>query len=313
MKNIVFISGSESSAQQQWLAILKQTLVSENILLPEQIDESQAKAIDIAIVANPDPKALAKYPNLIWIHSLWAGVERLVADIKDKPIKLVRLEDPQLAKTMAESVLAWTLYLQRQMPEYSQQQSNKAWHQLPTIASSELRVSVLGAGVLGSASLNMLTKLDYQVSCWSRTAKQFAGVNSYQGSTGLTTMLGNTDILVNLLPLTNNTHHLLGNELLSKLPKGAKLINFSRGAVIDTSALLNLLASSHIAHAVLDVFEHEPLSPNDSIWNNPNITVLPHISAPTNMHTAAKVVANNISSYRATNIIPNSVDINQGY
>ena len=313
MNNIVFISGAESSAQQQWLAILKQALVTENILLPEKISVSQAKTIDIAIVANPEPEVLAKYPNLVWIHSLWAGVERLVGDIKNTPVKLVRLEDPELAKTMAESVLAWTLYLQRQMPEYSQQQNNTQWHQLPTIASSDLRVSVLGAGVLGSASLKILKKLDYQVSCWSKTAKQLQGVNSYQGNTGLSTMLKNTDILINLLPLTSNTRHLLNHELLSKLPQGAKLINFSRGAIIDTSALLDLLASGHIAHAVLDVFEHEPLSPNDPIWSNPNITVLPHISAPTNMYTAAKVVAKNISNYRENGVIPNAVDIRKGY
>ncbi|WP_057830335.1 2-hydroxyacid dehydrogenase [Colwellia sp. TT2012] len=313
MKNIVFISGATADIQSQWLAILKQELVNESILLPEQISDSQAKDIDIAIVANPEAKDLARFPNLVWIQSLWAGVEKLIAAVVDKPIKLVKLDDPQLAKTMAESVLAWTLYLQKNMVDYAQQQVNKQWQQLPCITSSELRVSVLGAGALGIAALASLKKLDYQVSCWSRTPKQLQGIKNYLGSAGLQTMLSKTDILINLLPLTPETYHLLDKALLSKLPQGAKLINFSRGAVIDSEALLKLLEIGHIAHAVLDVFEHEPLTPNDAMWGNPNITVLPHISAPTNMHSAAKVIAKNIIRYRENNIMPHAVDVQRGY
>jgi glyoxylate/hydroxypyruvate reductase A len=313
MHNIVFICDSNSANQSQWLAEIQKQLTNDTILLPEQINASQAKKIDIAIVANPDPKDLAKFPNLVWIQSLWAGVERLVTELSEKPIKLVRLEDPQLAKTMAESVLAWTLYLQRNMAEYAQQQTNKNWRQLPSTSSEDLRVSVLGAGALGIAALKALKKLDYQVNCWSRTAKQFDGIHNYVGLEGLSSMLGKTDILINLLPLTPDTYHLLDESLLAKLPKGVKLINFSRGAVIDTKALLGLLDLGHIAHAVLDVFEQEPLAPTDTIWSNPRITVLPHMSAPTTIHSAAKVIAKNITNYRENNIMPKFVDIKQGY
>jgi len=313
MNSIVFISGSESATQLQWLVEIQKQLPHETILLPEHISDSQAKQIDIAIVANPNPKDLAKFPNLIWIQSLWAGVEKLVTEVTDKAVKLVRLEDPTLANTMAESVLAWTLYLQRNMAEYAQQQANNQWQQLPSISSSELRVSVLGAGVLGIAALKALKKLDYQVNCWSRTPKQLDGINNYVGIEDLATMLSKTDILINLLPLTPDTYHLLNQNLLSKLPKGAKLINFSRGAVIDTKALLKLLEAGHIAHAVLDVFEQEPLAPKSAIWSHENITVLPHISAPTNMISASKVIAKNITNYRENNIMPKFVDIKQGY
>jgi len=318
MKRIVFISDAAADIQFQWITVLNKALVNETIVLPEQLSDAQAKDIDIAVVANPDPKDLLKFPNLVWIQSLWAGVEKIIDEVldksvNDKPIKLVRLVDPQLARTMAESVLAWTLYLQRNMPAYAQQQKHKQWQQLPTITSTELRVSVLGAGELGNAALNILDKLDYQVSCWSRTAKQLKGIKSYTGLDGLQTLLSRTDILINLLPLTQDTHHLLNEELLSKLPHGAKLMNFSRGAVIDNKALVNLLEIGHLAHAVLDVFEHEPLPTNDPIWCNPNVTVLPHISAPTNMRSAAKVIAKNIINYREENVIPQCVDIKQGY
>jgi len=313
MKSIVFISELAPEVQSQWLLLLNKHLPNETIFLSKKVSESQAKEIDIAIVANPNPTELARYPNLVWIQSLWAGVEKLAAELINSPIKLVRLVDPQLAVSMAESVLAWTLYLQRNMPEYAQQQRNRQWQQLPCIASANLRVSIVGAGNLGVAALNALKKLDYQVSCWSRTAKKLDGIKSYNGAGSLNTMLNNTDILINLLPLTQHTHHMLNEKRLSELPKGAKLINFSRGAVVDTKALLKLLEIGHLSHAVLDVFESEPLEQTDILWQRPNITILPHISAPTNMQTASMIVAKNIRIYRDQNVVPDAVDLKTGY
>ncbi len=313
MKTIVFISDQDSDAQSQWINLLNNKLPNETVLLPHQINQQQLKEVEIAIVENPDPMVLNKFPNLIWVQSLWVGIEHLIDKIALDKIKLVKLVDPQLTKTMAEAVLAWTLYLQRSMPEYAQQQKNKQWRPLPALTSDKLRIGMLGAGTLGVAALNTLSNLDYQLSCWSRTPKQLNAVKNYTGINGLQSLLKNTDILINLLPLTKQTYHLLNKELLSLLPAGAKLINFSRGAVIDTKALLQLLKNQHLSHAVLDVFEKEPLPANDPIWSNPDITVLPHITAPTNLATAAEIAANNIKMYRKTRTIPAAVDPELGY
>ncbi len=315
MSNIVFISTLDYAQQQSWLQVFKQHLPNEDIQLTEQIDACKYDEIDIAIVANPDPLELAKFPKLIWIQSLWAGVEKLVSELNSNKIsvKLVRLIDPQLTKTMAESVLAWTLYLQRNMPQYTKQQLAKNWQQLPCVDSSDLRVSILGTGVLGTAAIDALKKLDYQVNCWSRSPKSIEHVTNYTGVTGLNKILQCSDIIINLLPLTDQTYHLLNYQALSKLPKGAKLINFSRGGVVDTDALLVLLNNGHIEHAVLDVFDEEPLSKESVIWHHPKITVLPHISAPTNMQTAANIVAQNIIRYRANGVLPKLVDLETGY
>lgn len=313
MRTIVFISQLDAKTQSQWLSCLREQLVDETILLPEQLSVGELKHVDIAIVENPDPTVLAKFPNLIWIQSLWAGVEQLVNVSLTKQVKLVRLVDPQLAKTMAEAVIAWTLYLHRNMPEYAQQQINKHWLQLPYKPAKELKVGVLGAGNLGLAALQSLQQLEYQVSCWSRTPKQVDGIKSYTGHSGLHSIISNSDILISLLPLTSQTYHLLDMSLLSLLPHGAKVINFSRGAVIDTKALVRLLDDEHLSHAVLDVFEHEPLAKTDPLWNNPNITILPHISAQTDMNSAVKIVSINIKRYRESMIIPSTVNTELGY
>ena len=108
MKKIVFISRLDNKAQLQWLSCLRQQLPEETILLPEHMSEDEFQHVDIAIVADPDPSVIAKFPNLVWIQSLWAGVEKLMSEKSLQHIKIVRLVDPELAKTMAEAVIAWT-------------------------------------------------------------------------------------------------------------------------------------------------------------------------------------------------------------
>ncbi|EPJ52756.1 MAG: D-isomer specific 2-hydroxyacid dehydrogenase [Osedax symbiont Rs2] len=321
MSAIVFISSLDSAEQQQWLGMLTKLLPDESILLPEAFSAELAAEVDIAIVANPDPSILSNFPNLLWVQSLWAGVEALVPSIRQhnrqleqsKQLQLVRLLDPQMAATMAEAVLAWTLYLHRNMPQYAIQQRQQLWQQLPCARAEETRVTVLGAGELGIAAINALLQQNYKVSCWSRSQKNIAGVHNYVSVEQLPEAIAQADILINLLPLTAETKGLLNQQLLSNLPRGAKLINFSRGAVLDHPALLELLDSGQLSHAVLDVFEMEPLPVDNPLWQHSQITVLPHISAPTNMQSAARVVADNINSYRAVDVLPTTVNLAQGY
>lgn len=133
------------------------------------------------------------------------------------------------------------------------------------------------------------------------------------GKGGLKQLVASSDILVSLLPLTIHTNKLIDREVMQLMPKGAAIINFSRGAVLDTLALMSMLDCGHLSHAVLDVFEQEPLAVGSELWHHPGITVLPHISAPTNRQTACRLVAENISAYRKTGVIPDTVDKGKGY
>ncbi|MAG75513.1 MAG: glyoxylate/hydroxypyruvate reductase A [Colwelliaceae bacterium] len=313
MTKIVFINQLAAQEEQKWLTQIKVSLPDEIVVLSSDLAPSDTEHVDIAIVANPSPEELARFQHLKWVQSLWAGVEQIAPMLSDKATPLVRLIDPTLAQTMAESVLAWTLYLQRNMATYQRQQSEQLWQALPTVAAKDLRVTVLGVGELGIKSLNLLGKLDYQLQSWSRTEKHIEGVAHFSGEDGLSKVLKKTDILISLLPLTDATRYLLNQEKLGLLPRGAQLINFSRGAIIDGEALIEKLDNGHIAHAVLDVFEQEPLPVGSAFWQHPKITVLPHISAPTNKETAAKIVADNIKHYRATGDIPNAVNMKLGY
>jgi len=310
---IPFINQLPKHEEIIWLAALNQRLPDENIVSYSEVKSAEKKNVKLAIVANPNTDVLAEFENLIWIHSLWAGVEHLMIALADSPIEVVRLIDPTLSRAMSEAVLAWSLYLHRDMPRYAKQQKNKRWLQHQLVPASERRIGILGLGELGQVSAAQLQQNGFNVMGWSRTAKKIANISCYSGEHGLAEMLAQSDILVCLLPLTQATRGMVNKNLLTQLPQDSGIINFARGGIINTDDLLAALNSDHISHAVLDVFEHEPLTVNSELWQHPDITILPHISAPTNINSACDIVAKNILSFRATGQIPKAVSKVNGY
>jgi glyoxylate/hydroxypyruvate reductase A len=115
---IAFVGQIPEDEMRGWTRRLSALLPDETITpFAELSDEGKTKA-ELAIVANPDPAEIAALPNIKWIHSVWAGVERMMAELSDVDAPIVRLTDPELSRTMAEAVLAWTYYLHRDMPNY---------------------------------------------------------------------------------------------------------------------------------------------------------------------------------------------------
>ncbi|MCY4743848.1 glyoxylate/hydroxypyruvate reductase A [Pelomonas sp. UHG3] len=308
-----FIAPPDDPRQADWIAALQAAMPHETVVPLAALDDAARLACEVAVVANPRPEDLRRLPRLRWVHSVWAGVERLLADLGDLDLPIVRLQDPQLADTMAEAVLAWTLYLHRDMPRYAQLQRERRWQPLDAVRAQERCVGLLGLGALGSAAAARLVAAGFQVQGWSRTPRAVPGVHGWSGDEGLAQVLATSDLLVCLLPLTPQTRGLLGDAAFQQLKPGAGLINFARGAIVDDAALRRALDSGRLSHAVLDVFDAEPLPADRWHWTHPGVTVLPHISAPTHRQTAARIVADNIAAYRQHGRIPPAVDRERGY
>lgn len=310
---IALVTRLSPEGERMWLERLSAAMPDEEIRPFGALSPDERAEVEIAIVANPDPAHLAELPGLVWVHSLWAGVERLVAELGDFRPPIVRLVDPELARTMAEASLAWVYYLFRDMPLYAAQQRAAQWVQHPYRRPDRTTVGVLGLGELGSAAAARLREAGFNVVGWSRNPKDLPGVACRSGEDGLAETLAASDILLCLLPLTGETRNLLDARRLALLPRGAKLINFARGPIIDTDALTEALDRGALGHAVLDVFEVEPLPPGSPLWKHPVVTVLPHISAATDPETATAIVAGNIAAYRADGTLPATVDLRRGY
>jgi len=310
---IAFVSRMNAETEAVWKHALRAAMPQEEILSFSELTNEQRRAVDFAIVANPDPADIAALPGLTWIHSLWAGVERLVLELGDKAPPIVRLKDPELSRVMAEAALAWTYYLQRDMPAYRDNQQKTLWQEFDYRHPREMTIGLLGLGALGTAAAERLRHAGFNVAGWSRSAKAIGGVETLTGDDGLQTLLEKSDILVCLVPLTDATRGLLDAGRLAAMKNGAALINFARGAVIIAEDLIAALDSGRLSHAVLDVFEQEPLPVSSAFWQHPKVTVLPHISAPTSRESSARIVAGNVYTWRETGTLPETVDMARGY
>jgi glyoxylate/hydroxypyruvate reductase A len=148
---------------------------------------------------------------------------------------------------------------------------------------------------------------------WSRSKKKILNVGCFYGDQSLKAFLGQSNILICLLPLTPETEGILNKVTLAAMPAGSYLINVGRGGHLMETDLLDALNSGHIAGATLDVFREEPLGKDSPFWHHPNVTVTPHIAALTLPQTAAPVIAGIIERIRSGHKVPGMVNPHLGY
>ena len=271
---------------------------------PDQVDY-------IVYAPNGEPMDFSPYTRLKAVLSLWAGVEK-IADNDTLTVPLARMVDHGLTQGMTEWVVGHVLRYHLGMDRHITVQDGVWTPDAPPLAT-ERRVCILGLGALGEAAARALTALNFDVTGWSRSAKDIPGVNCQHGADGLRTALSQAEIVVLLLPDTPATTNTLNPETLALLPRGARIINPGRGPLIDDAALLDALNSGQIGHATLDVFRVEPLPKDHPYWAHPNVTVTPHIASETRPLTAAQVVCENIRRGEAGDPFLHLVDRSLGY
>jgi glyoxylate/hydroxypyruvate reductase A len=250
-------------------------------------DWGRAEDIDTALAWQPPPGLLKTLPRLELIISVGAGVDALLEDPSLPDLPLVRYVDPDLTGRMTEYVTLHVLHHHRRMTEFGELQSRREWKYLAEPAAHEVRVGLMGLGVMGSASVAPLKLLGYQLRGWSRTPKAIEGVRCYCGEAGLEAFLADIDILAVLLPLTAETRGILDRELIRKLSRqgrderlpGPVLINAGRGGLQVDADILAALEAGELYAASLDVFETEPLPAASPLWSHPRVVITPHNAA----------------------------------
>ncbi|OON59347.1 glyoxylate/hydroxypyruvate reductase A [Massilia sp. KIM] len=269
---------------------------------------------DYAVLWNPALGLLEQLAQVKAIFLMGAGVDALLKFGEALPdVPLIRLGDAGMGVQMAEYVTHAVLRYFRRFDEYEQQARHGAWNPLPQIPKEEFAVGVMGLGKLGQPVVEAMRHFGFPVRGWSRTPKDIPGVETYAGMEGLDPFLRGTRVLVSMLPLTPDTANLLDRHNLGKLQPGAYLINVSRGAIIAEPDLMTLIRSGHIAGATLDVFRHEPLPAPHPFWNEPRISITPHISALTMRHDAVRQIADKIAALESGQPVDDLVDRSLGY
>ncbi len=281
-------------------------------------DAGDAADIRYVLAWHPPHGEIKKFTNLEVIFSVGAGVDHLLADPDLPDVPIVRFVDANLTQRMVEYVVLHTLLHHRRMPEYLAQQAASRWHEFVEPAAGDVRVGILGFGVLGQAAGAALTNLGYDVAGWSRTPKVVADMVSYAGADGLNDFLGRSDILVVLLPLTPDTRGIVNAALLKRLAHdghlpGPTLINAGRGGLQVEADILAALDAGDIHSASLDVFESEPLPAESPLWRHPRIVVTPHNSAVSDNAAMAAYVLDQVAAYERGDGLTNIVTVARGY
>ena len=287
----------------QWVERLQKKMPGREIVaLGEPFDR---RAVHYAVSWKHPAGSLANLPNLSAIFSLGAGVDFLFNDDRLPDVPIYRVVDSDLTNRMSEYVIMHCLMLLRQTRRYDAQQKEKLWDDdrfQP--AASDVRVGIMGMGELGQDAARKLRMMGFQVAGWSRTPKQIDGVTTYSGDTGLQEFLSCTDILVVLLPLTPQTRGIIDERLIRGLAQNGRLgkpalINAGRGGLQKEAAILKTLNEGVLGHAVLDVFETEPLPRDSLLWTHPLVTVTPHNAAMSDPDAIGALVARQIAKMEA--------------
>src|SRR3954468_14584022 len=260
--------------------------------LLEGRDSYAPESIDYFVGFRPAPGFLKSLPQLKAVISLGAGVDGFLQDPDyPKAVPLVRSVDPNLAIQMGEYVAMHALMIHRHQRFFDAAQAEHQWRQrMLTRNAADIRVGILGLGTIGAHIAAKLQCFDFQTLGWSRSRKEAPGVKSFAGAQELPSFLGQCDILVCVLPLTPDTRGILNAALFAQLPRGAYVINVARGAHLIEADLIAALDSGHLAGAVLDVFQPEPLPQDSPIWRHPKITATPHIAGITEPRSALAYV-----------------------
>ena len=312
--SILLIGRWSVSERDACLSLLQAALPNEQWLLASPSNPAEAAEVEIAIVANPEPGGLTGLPKLRLIQSMWAGVDRLLQDSTLPPeVPLARMVDPAMNEAMVHTALWAVLSLHRGFFDVQAHQACRQWLAPAQLRAAEWRVLVLGMGELGGRVAQALAQQGYTVSGWSRRPAELEGVRCLHGEAGLAAGLAQADVVINLLPLTEQTRHFFDAERFAAMQKGASLVNLARGAHVVEADLLAALDRGHVRRAVLDVFQHEPLAREHHFWHHAKVSVLPHCAAQTDPRSAVRVVQGNILALRAGAPLQHLVQRTQGY
>jgi glyoxylate/hydroxypyruvate reductase len=261
----------------------------------------------------PPDDIATTFPNVELVFSVGAGVDQFDASKIPPHIPLVRMLEPGIAETMVEYVTMAVLALHRDLLDFIAQQKEQVWREIRITPARRRRVGVMGLGRLGQAVLERLKTFDFPLLGWNRSPREIEGVTCYAGADALPDFLAQADILVCLLPLTDETRGILNADMFARLPRGASLVNVGRGSHLVETDFLAALDSGALSGAVLDVTEPEPLPAGHPFWSHPRILLTPHNASMTSPDTAVDFVLDVIERHRRGEDLPGRVDRSRGY
>jgi phosphoglycerate dehydrogenase-like enzyme len=275
-------------------------------------------------------RILARAPDLRWVHSATAGVERVLTPSSRARDLTITNARGVFSRPIAEYVMLMILAVARRLPQLLELQAERTWQPLESRELRDVTVGIVGLGSIGRAVGALATAFGCRVIATRRrpeagsAAADGAGDEPFLGTlmldrvlppARLPELLAESDFVVLAAPLTVDTHGLIGEDAISRLKPGAWVINVARGELVNERALGRALRDGRIGGAVLDTFREEPLPASSALYDLPNVILTPHTSWSSTrvLDRSVGLFCDNLQRYAAGRPLVNVVDPDAGY
>lgn len=294
------------NVRRSHVVAIRQVLPKASVSVIKDKDMTKQTNAEVIITYNLD--AIGKEARrLRWIHVTFVGVDHLPQFLKESDI-LITNSSGVHPIPISQHVFAFILMFVRGLHVALRNQiEKKEWVRSYDIFNvQELAgktIGIVGYGRIGKEIARVAKLFDLNVLPFSHRAGD------------ITSLLRQSDFIVNCLPATAETHHFFDAKKFARIKKGAYFINIGRGATVDEKALINVLKQKRIAGAGLDVFEEEPLPKSSQFWKLKNVIITPHYSGltPYYMDRVIDIFCKNLKAYIKGKPMPNLVDKEKGY
>ncbi|MFE7166267.1 D-2-hydroxyacid dehydrogenase [Streptomyces sp. NPDC057616] len=215
-------------------------------------------------------------PRPRWVHTASAGVDHLMCPELAASDTVVTNARGIFDQPIAEYVAALVLTMAKDLPRTLELQRERTWRHRESQRVAGTRACVVGSGPIGRTIARTLKALDVNTALVGREAR--TGVH---GPEDLDRLIARADWVIAAAPLTAQTYGMFDARRFGVMQPSARFINIGRGPLVVEDALAEALVKRWIAGAALDVFEHEPLTPDSALWDVPGLIVSPHMSGDT--------------------------------
>ncbi|MGB7347108.1 MAG: D-2-hydroxyacid dehydrogenase [Pirellulaceae bacterium] len=254
--------------------------------------------------------------KLRWIQSSAAGLDHcLVPGVIDSDI-VVSSASGLFAPQVAEQTFALMHGLLRRLPLFFRAEAKREFIRLPTDDLRGKTVGIVGLGGNGRMIAKVLAPWDVKIIATDYyPIDKPSYVDQLWPKEDLDRLLSASDIVILALPLNASTEGLFDADRFAKMKPGSYLVNVARGSVVVESALVDALASGHLAGAGLDVTEVEPLAESSQLWDDERVIITPHVGAQSSRRVSdtTDLVAINLRRYLASEMPYNRVDKKLGF
>ena len=266
------------------------------------------------------PEVFAAAGQVKWIHSLSAGVEKLMFPaLIDSAVPLTNARGV-FKRSLAEFAVLGILYFTKRVRRMVETQRAAKWDNFSTEFINNKVMGIVGYGEIGRECALLAKPLGVKIHALRRNPERSADdplLDRIFPAGKMHEMLGEIDVLLASAPLTPETHHLISDEAFKAMKPSAIVMNVGRGPVIHEAALIRALQTNQIAGAALDVFEEEPLPAHSPLWSMDNVLISPHCTDrtvnPDWLDLSMQCFVENFKRFAKGEALENVVDKKAGY